>query len=304
VRWLAHGAGGEDFCNQREAAPDSTSVGRTSDEPPPIRRRFAAATDRQVAAGAERRVGSILAGRFRIARVLGAGPHGTVYQAVDLESDQIVAVKVLEPGIGDFVRPVRRGAIVHPNVVAIERVAQLDDDCVCLRMEMVPGADLASVLADAPIAPGPALRILRQALEGVGAIHDAGLVHGDLKPENVMIGVVDADLPELHASVRILDVGFSHMRLAGPSPILPYSAPEVRRTGVAIARSDLFAMGVILIEMLAGEPVSPSSTVDERWPTPLAFLIWKALQPEPRDRYRDAIEMISGVDAALRSVER
>jgi serine/threonine-protein kinase len=246
----------------------------------------------------------MVAGRFEVESIVGAGPHGTVYEAVDVRNTARIALKVLGPGVARA-GLVRRQAIRHPNLVDIDGIEPVDD-CLGLRMELVRGFDVATLLAEAPFPIAHALRVTRQALDGLRAVHDVGLAHGDLKPENLMvtgIGIVDADVDHVEP-VRVLDVGLASMiRPRRPSlvhePPLPYAAPEVALSGVASKKGDLYAMGVILVEMLTGEPVSSRITLGRDWPEGLAFLIWKAVQRDPNDRFRDAAEMIAAIDVAL-----
>jgi serine/threonine-protein kinase len=247
-----------------------------------------------------------VSGQLEVARILGAGPHGTVYEAVDVGDGTAVALKVLDPGLEvDVVGRLQRTA-AHPAFVVVDTVDRLEDDCVCLRMELVRGMDVASLLAEAPFPARHALGIVRQTLLAVRALHAVGLVHGDLKPENVMlagIGVVDDELADIEAPVRILDAGIRSVvardvtgGAAGSASA--YLAPEIARTGTMTAAGDLFAIGVILVDMICEGPAA----IGARWTDELGFLTWKALQPDPRDRFRNATEMIAAVEVALRSL--
>jgi serine/threonine-protein kinase len=251
---------------------------------------------------AQQRLGTIIEDDLRIETVIGGGPHGVVYHATGADH-RSAALKVLAPGIVDRVDrfEVAPRASHHPGLVEIERVGQLDDGAIFLVSRLVHGDDVATVLADGPLPPAQALRVVRLALDALRAAHEEGVAHGDLKPENLMVSAGD----EL---VHVLDLALGGLlrapkpteRVAAPA----YRAPETIITGLATPRADLYAMGVVLAEMLSGEPLSTSVVFDARWTEALSFLIWKSVQRDPRDRYRDATEMIAAVDNALRSLER
>jgi serine/threonine-protein kinase len=218
-----------------------------------------------------------------------------------VRNERRIALKVLDRGI-TVARAVRRASLSHPNLVDIDSIEPLEDDCLGLSMELVNGLDVASLLAEAPFPIPHALGVVRQALEGLRVLHRAGIAHGDLKPENLMltgIGIVAEDVAEIQEPVRVLDVG-----LAPRGEPLPYYSPEFVATGVASRGADLYAMGVILVEMLAGEPLSTNVRLRKDLPEELTFLLWKALQRDPRDRFRDAAEMIAATDNAARAFAR
>lgn len=260
-------------------------------------RRFPAATDRHQAIDAPRRIGAVVGDQFHLTSVVGSGPHGTVYEATELRTARSVAIKVLEPGIArPLARP--RRASTHPSLVDVQAVDPLDDR-LCLRSEMVRGVDLASLLSEGPFAPRVALRLLRNALDGLHALHRGGSVHGGLKPENLMIPGIGIPDEEVSDAVRILDVGL-HGVLCATAPDR-YRAPEVAHTNLLTERNDLYAMGVILVEMLRGEPYASPVMLDRRLPDEVGFIVWKALQPDPRDRFGSAAEMRNAADVALRA---
>jgi serine/threonine-protein kinase len=275
------------------------------------RRRFAKASSRLVPTTAQRRIGTIVEHDLRIEALIGGGPHGVVYLATDADH-QAVALKVLAAGLVERTdQPIPATRTHHPRLVEIERIGRLDDGAVFLAMPFVDGVDVASLLAEAPLSPRQALPVVRQALDVLRGAHADGMTHGDLKPENLMVsgvGLVDDKLRQLDEPVHVLDLALRSLlrppaRGDRPSSS-PYRAPETIKRGRISPSADLYAMGVVLAEMLSGEPLSARVVFDPRWTEALSFLIWKAVQPEPRDRYRDATEMIAGVDTALRSLER
>lgn len=266
---------------------------------------------------ADHQVGTTVVDRYRLVRLLGSGPHGAVYEALDRSTGAAVALKFLRREVDlpdpSLPRPGserrRENALVHPNLVDLAAIGRDLDGTLYAVMQLVRGVDVASLLRAGPLPELAALQITRQALHGLDAAHSAGVVHGNLKPENLMVAgaghyTTDSDTP-----VCVLEVSFAKLFAASSdadvfwpaSDETPYRAPELLTGGPLVDGVDLFAMGVMMFEMLTGlPPVSVADLVDD-CSDQLAFVIWKALQPDPRDRYRTASEMTAGVDAALRA---
>ena len=213
-------------------------------------------------------VGRLLDGRYRIGARVARGGMASVYEATDTRLDRTVAVKVMHPGLGDdqefaerFVREARAAArLNHPHVVGV--YDQGDDtsdgqDTVFLVMEYVPGHTLRDVIRkEAPMAPSRALALLEPIVSALGAAHRAGLIHRDVKPENVLI----AD--EAHGGrIKVADFGLAkavsadtqHTATGGVLiGTVSYLAPELVIDGRADARADIYASGVVLYELLTG----------------------------------------------------
>ena len=213
-------------------------------------------------------VGRLLDGRYRILARVARGGMASVYEATDTRLDRTVAVKVMHPGLGDdqefaerFVREARAAArLNHPHVVGV--YDQGDDtsdgtDTVFLVMEYVPGHTLRDVIRkESPMAPRRALALLEPVVSALAAAHRAGLIHRDVKPENVLI----AD--EAHGGrVKVADFGLAkavsadtqHTATGGVLiGTVSYLAPELVVDGRADARADVYAAGVVLYELLTG----------------------------------------------------
>ena len=213
-------------------------------------------------------VGRLLDGRYRIGARVARGGMASVYEAIDMRLDRTVAVKVMHPGLGDdqefaerFVREARAAArLNHPHVVGV--YDQGDDtsdgqDTVFLVMEYVPGHTLRDVIRkEAPMPPGRALTLLEPVVSALAAAHRAGLIHRDVKPENVLI----AD--EAHGGqIKVADFGLAkavsadtqHTATGGVLiGTVSYLAPELVIDGRADARADIYASGVVLYELLTG----------------------------------------------------
>ncbi|HET7746315.1 MAG TPA: serine/threonine-protein kinase [Vicinamibacteria bacterium] len=209
--------------------------------------------------------GTILAGRYRVVAPLGRGGMGEVYRADDLKLGQAVALKFvrgdLAPELRDrLLSEVRLGRqIAHPAVCRLYDVVEVGGDTF-IAMEYVDGEDLASLLARiGRLPPDKAIDVARDLCGGLSAVHEKGIVHRDLKPANVMIdGRGKARLTDF--GLAILAEGGGAQGFAGtPS----YMAPEQLAGGTVTARSDLYALGLILYEMLTGRRFFDARTIDE-----------------------------------------
>lgn len=209
-------------------------------------------------------VGRLLDRRYRVGGRIARGGMASVYEATDIRLDRTVAVKVMHPGLGDdddfaqrFVREARAAArLNHPHVVAVYDQGD-DDGTVFLAMEYVPGHTLRDVIRkESPMAPLRALALLEPVVSALAAAHRAGLIHRDVKPENVLI----AD--EAHGGgVKVADFGLAkavsadtqHTATGGVLiGTVSYLAPELVVDGRADARADVYAAGVVLYELLTG----------------------------------------------------
>ncbi len=207
-------------------------------------------------------LGRLIEGRYRVEGRVAKGGMATVYTALDTRLDRIVALKIMHPAMAEddefvarFIREAKSAArLSHPNVVAVYDQGT-DDDLVFLAMEYVEGRTLRDVLRESQrLDPAKALAILTPILAALAAAHDAGIVHRDVKPENVLI----AD----DGRVKVADFGLaramtaaSHTATAGVLiGTVAYLAPEQVTRGIADARSDVYAAGILLYEMLTGHP--------------------------------------------------
>jgi serine/threonine-protein kinase len=189
-----------------------------------------------------------------------------VHEATDLRLDRTVAVKIMHAGLADdddfvarFEREARSAAkLAHHNVVAVFDQGE-DHGTLFLVMEYVPGLTLRDVIRkDAPLSPGKALALLDPVLSALAEAHRAGMIHRDVKPENVLL----AETPSGGGSVKVADFGLArainaetqHTATGGVLiGTVSYLAPELVSDGKADARADVYAAGVLLYEMLTGE---------------------------------------------------
>lgn len=205
-------------------------------------------------------MGGLLEQRYRVDAVLARGGMSTVYRGRDTRLDRDVAIKVMDPHltadpafVARFEREARAAAqLHHPAVVSVHDQG-VDGDQVYLVMELIDGGNLRDLLNQrGKLVPAIALSILGPVLSALGAAHRAGLVHRDVKPENVLIGP--------GGQVKVADFGLARAigenGVTSDSEILgtvAYLSPEQVETGAADARSDVYAAGIVLYEMLSGQ---------------------------------------------------
>jgi beta-lactam-binding protein with PASTA domain/tRNA A-37 threonylcarbamoyl transferase component Bud32 len=273
---------------------------------------------RAVSSTGDALIGRTLDGRYRVESRIADGGMATVYLAVDRRLEREVALKVMRPHLvhdETFVTRFRRearsaAALSHPNVVAVYDQGE-DDGHVFLAMEYVPGLTLREVLQEeGPLSPRAALDILDPLLMALAEAHAKGLIHRDVKPENVIISE--------NGSVKVADFGLaravSSQTMTGSSGLLlgtvAYLSPEQVERGIADARSDVYAAGLVLFEMLTGTkaftgdtPIhvayqhvhggvpAPSGRVDGL-PPALDDLVAVATARDPDERPTDAGEFL------------
>ncbi|MBV7668206.1 Stk1 family PASTA domain-containing Ser/Thr kinase [Streptomyces halstedii] len=262
-------------------------------------------------------VGQLLDGRYRIDARIAVGGMATVYRAMDTRLDRVLALKVMHPTLATdvafverFIREAKSVArLAHPNVVGVfDQGAQ--GAYVYLAMEYVAGCTLRDVLRErGALQPRAALDILEPVLAALGAAHRAGFVHRDMKPENVLIGddgrVKVADFGLVRAVGTVTDTTGS---LLGT---VSYLAPEQIEHGSADTRSDVYACGVVLYEMLTGSKPHAGDTaaqviyqhLNEDVPAPsgavpglaagLDALVAEATARDPELRPSDAVALLA-----------
>jgi len=224
-------------------------------------------------------VGHLFAQRYEIRGLVGRGGMGAVYRALDRELDEEVALKVLEaagegtPGEQQLRREIKLArTITHPNVVRAYDFGE-SEGVRFFTMEYVAGATLRELLdEEGRLALTPALQIAKQMCRGLGAVHRAGIVHGDLKPANVVVmtgGVA-----------KLTDFGVARVRRQAATPFAgtpPYMSPEQVRGAEVDERSDLYSAGIVMYEMFTGR--RPFDAGD---PFAVMRLHLEELPPNPR----------------------
>ena len=248
--------------------------------------------------------GETIAGNELVERI-GAGGMGTVYRARGADHVD-VAVKVLRPALGAehaamlarFAREaeaLRR--LEHPRIVRLLEHGE-QGDIAYIVTELVEGRDLAARIAASPMAFAEIVDVFGQVCDGVAAAHAAGIVHRDLKPANILVGnngvkVADFGLAQLGADIAIPTLTRTNVAMG----TFHYLAPEQRKDARAVdERADIWALGVILYEMLTGElPLGsfaePSSLGPPGCDRRVDAIVRRALAPDPAARYATAAEL-------------
>jgi serine/threonine-protein kinase len=268
-------------------------------------------------------IGRLIDGRYQVRSRIARGGMATVYLATDLRLERRVAIKIMHGHLADdntfktrFVQEARSAArLAHPNVVNVFDQGQ-DSDMAYLVMEYLPGITLRELLKDYKrLTPEQTVDIMDAVLAGLAAAHKAGIVHRDLKPENVLL----AD----DGRIQLGDFGLARAASANTATgqallgTIAYLSPELVTRGVADARSDIYAVGIMMYEMLTGEqpyvgeaPMSIAyQHANDTVPTPssknpavpheLDELVLWATARDPEERPHDARDMLD----RLREVE-
>ena len=287
-------------------------------------------------------VGRTVSGKFAVEALLGRGAMGTVYRARQLALDKTVALKVLnrdlaaEPTFADrFGREARAASrLDHPNSIRVFDFGEDDGGLLYLVMEYVEGRDLRAILSDrGPLAPSVAADVLSQVLAALQVAHDMGVLHRDLKPENIMVarGVGEDGGPA--DVVKVCDFGIAKL-LNQPSQASEggggrrttagivvgtpeYMSPEQARGEAVDGRSDLYSVGVVLYELLAGTPPfdgttplnivlkhigeapSPPSSRRTGVDSNLEAVCLRAIAKRPEERFQTAREMRRAILACV-----
>ena len=262
--------------------------------------------------GPDPMIGQVLSGLYKVHSRIGRGGMGTVYMAVHIHLDKPFAVKVLSDQIATNKSAIQRllqeartaSSIDHDNIVDVFSFDATEDGRVFLVMELLEGVSLAELVERGPMRLERALPIARQVCQALEAAHARGVVHRDLKPENVFIcRKRDADF------VKVLDFGISKVRAADAEQVRVtktgqlvgtplYMSPEQARGELDVDhRADVYAMGVMLFEMLTGHPPFEGTNYFQ--------LLWKhGNEPAPSARIR-APELPESLDRVLlRALEK
>ncbi|MCC6217510.1 MAG: protein kinase [Polyangiaceae bacterium] len=286
----------------------------------------------------DRFVGRTLPGGYHILDLISVGGMGRVYRAEQSALGRTVAVKIIHPHLlADensavrFMTEARAASqLNHPNSVAVYDFGRTDDGQPYMVMEFLRGKDLARVAyEEGPISFRRIVDVLQQVLAALGEAHELGIVHRDLKPENVIL----EPLRKGGDFVKVVDFGLAKLRADATSPSVTspgivcgtpdYMAPEQGRGDPIDGRSDLYAVGVMLFQLLTGrlpfEAESPTQVVmmhlsipvpDPRQvaperdiPAALVDVTFRALEKEAERRYQDAAEFAAALQQALGGAE-
>jgi len=273
--------------------------------------------------------GAILDGRYKVLEVVAEGAMGVVYRAERLKLGRIVAIKVLHDELPDELSSRKRfeveamamAKLEHPHCAAVLDVGTYEGKPFVV-MDFVSGEDLKPLIAQGPVPPARAVEILRQVLSGLAHAHELGIIHRDIKPANIVL----SQKAGLGDHVKVLDFGLARLA-ADKAPKLTtgivigtpaYMAPEQIRGTAIDARADLYACGVLLMELLTGkkpfhspkdDPIEVVSMHLKNPPPKLADLlpgtefgeleaiVARALAKAPDDRFQTAQEFVTALEA-------
>ncbi|MBQ9832574.1 MAG: serine/threonine-protein kinase, partial [Clostridia bacterium] len=268
----------------------------------------------------------IIANRYRVMELIGSGGMAHVYKAKDIIAGRIVAIKVLKEENKDdleFVRRFEREAqavlsLSHPNIVSSYDVG-VDDDMHFLVLEYVEGRTLKEIITEEKtLSPKQTINIACQVLDALSHAHERGIIHRDVKPQNVIITP--------RGKVKLTDFGIARdtasttRTFAGSNMIgsVHFLSPEQARGEEVTAESDIYSCGIMLYEMLTGtvpfsgdntvaialkhlqEDITPPVRVNSKIPSSLSDIIVKAASKRPEDRYESASAMKADLQRSLR----
>jgi serine/threonine protein kinase len=276
-------------------------------------------------------IGQVIQGRYRIMNLLGEGGMGGVYLAEQLSIERLVAVKVLheqyardEEFLARFRREAQQAAALnHHRVVTIYEFGQTEDGRLFIAMEYVSGQTLDKLVRRGPLPVKRAVALGIQLAEALQAVHRAGVIHRDVKPENIMVRGND--------EIKLMDFGIARARDVQTQTRLTrtgliigtpeYIAPEQIEGGEVNERTDIYAWGIVLYEMLSGKPPFTAPTAAamlvkhlQEVPEPLRKIrrgvaeeiervVMEALEKDPRRRPQTMAEAITKLRTASEQVK-
>jgi len=283
--------------------------------------------------------GTVVRGKYEVKEKIGTGGMASVYRAQHLAFNEVVAMKVVSQKLMEdegFLKRFKTEAVVtrkleHPNAVRVEDFDTLEDGRPFMAMEYVNGRSLRHILVDKKVLPAVrAVNIARQACAALAAAHALGITHRDIKPDNILL----VENPDGTDTVKVLDFGIAKIREgstefgAGYTPTQTglvvgtpqYLSPEqaMGKHGAEVdGRADLYALGVVLYEMLTGQlPFHSDTTIgllmhhihtvptpahylkpDLNIPPAISLVLMKALEKDPAKRFQTADEMLTALSA-------
>lgn len=272
--------------------------------------------------------GLIIDGKYRLEKRIGKGGMGAVYAARHTKFNKQLAIKVLSQDLVDDANSYNRfvneanttGILKHPNIVSVSDFGQTDEGIVYLVMEYVDGVSLRQLLdREGRLNPERTLQFCRQICDAISLAHKCNIIHRDLKPDNIMIESINN-----REIVRVLDFGIAKLKdatqgMTKTGNVLGtphYMSPEQCSAGVIDHRSDIYSLGVMIYEMLAGrvpfDGPTPVAVVVQHVTkdppilheiadvaAPISTVVMRALEKDPNRRQQTAEDLIQQLEAAF-----
>ena len=266
--------------------------------------------------------GELIAGNYRVLSIAGSGGMGVVYRARDQRLHRVVALKFLPATLNSsekdkerFLREARTASSLdHPNIGVIHGIEETEDGLTFIVMAFYEGASLAQRIADGSLKKKEAIGIARQMALGLGEAHAHGIIHRDIKPSNVMLTA--------SGLVKIVDFGLARAMTeatasqTGVTGTVRYMSPEQAMDRTLDQRCDIWALGIVLAEMLTGESPFHAESITamlyailneapkglDRIHPSLQTVIYRALAKDPDKRYMDCAEFLEDLDAASKQI--
>src|SRR5271166_3393198 len=265
-------------------------------------------------------IGDVLGGRYEILQLLGEGGMGAVYKAADRELDRFVALKVIRPELASNASILARfkqelllaHQVTHRNVIRIYDLGEAEG-VKFITMEFIEGKDLRSLIREKKFTPEEAVDVVEQVCQALDAAHRVGVIHRDLKPQNIMQDGTGRILVMDFGLARTLE-GDGMTQTGAIVGTMEYMSPEQALAKDLDQRSDLFALGLILYEMLTGqtpfqaesalaslikrtqERAIPVSEIDAKIPGALSGIVSKCLERDLNQRYQSAAEILADLN--------
>jgi eukaryotic-like serine/threonine-protein kinase len=279
---------------------------------------------------------TIIDGRYEVLGTLGTGAMGSVFLVKHVRLQKLFALKMIKPELAvkeEFIARFEQEAnacsrLEHPNCISVTDFGQTSDGSLYLIMEYADGILLSQLIEEGPVPLDKAIVYIRQVLLGLKHAHGEGIIHRDVKLENIVL----CNRDEAEPLIKILDFGMARPSLSDPGDIRitrggmvmgtpQYMAPEQIQAKDVDARADIYAVGVTLLRLVTGETVfkgdsfldvfssklnAPAPTLQEVsgkvFPEVLEQFVAKALEREPADRFSSAEEMLAALDEVARQI--
>lgn len=283
------------------------------------------------------RQGTVLSDRYQVENFIGSGAYGSIFSAIDTVTMERVAVKALPPAdagvnetaLGRFHREMKViSSLRHPNVITMYDFGETKDRIVYMVLEFVDGPTLFDLVSGRAFSPEQALDVTRQIALGLQVAHDMGVIHRDLKPQNIMlfeersggyqVKVLDFGMAKL--LTRINDESIIQLTREGVAVGTPrYIAPEQARGKVVGPYSDIYALGLLMYEMFSGERAVKADSIEsaimahvsrdpldlpeiDTVPKTVRPILFKMIEKNYKKRYQNGGELIADIETLQETI--